>query len=87
MRLDLFLKNAHLLKRRSSARALAQGGGVLVNGRPAKPARDVGPGDVLTLLGDEEESAFSVQILREAPRPVPRQKTSECYRVLDRERP
>jgi ribosomal 50S subunit-recycling heat shock protein len=87
MRLDLFLKNTHLLRQRSRAKALAEGGGVLVNGRPAKPARDVGPGDVLTFLGDEEQPAFRVEILREAPKPVPRQKTSECYRVLDRERP
>jgi ribosomal 50S subunit-recycling heat shock protein len=83
MRLDLFLKNTHLLRQRSRAKALAEGGGILLNGRPAKPSRDVGPGDVLTFLGDEEEPGRRVEILQEAPKPVPRQKTSEYYRALD----
>ena len=83
MRLDLFLKNTHLLKRRSSAKALALGGAVLLNGRPAKPGREVSPGDVLTFLDDDEGPARRVEILKEAPRSVPRQKTAEFYRALD----
>ena len=83
MRLDLYLKNTHLLKRRSCAKALALGGAVLLNGRPAKPARDVGPGDELTFVGDDEEPGRRVLILREAPRPVPKGKTADFFRVLD----
>jgi ribosomal 50S subunit-recycling heat shock protein len=83
MRLDLFLKNTHLLKRRSSAKALALEGAVLLNGRPAKPGREVGPGDVVALLDDDGETARRVEILKEATRSVPRQKTAEFYRALD----
>ncbi len=49
VRLDLFLKTARLIKRRSIAREMCDDGGVLVNGRAAKPAREIKPGDVITL--------------------------------------
>ena len=81
MRLDLFLKHTRLVKRRTAARDMAAGGGVLLNGHPAKPGRDVGPGDVLTLL-EEEGPGVRVKILQEAPRPVPRGREPEFFEFL-----
>ena len=81
MRLDVFLKNARLVKRRTAARDRAAGGGVLLNGHPAKPGRDVGPGDVLTLL-EEEGSGVRVRILQEALRPVPRGREADYFEIL-----
>ncbi len=49
MRLDLFLKTARLVKRRSIARELCDNGRVLVNGHEAKPAKETRPGDRITL--------------------------------------
>ncbi len=49
VRLDLFLKTTRLIKRRSIAREMCDDGRVLVNGHPAKPAREVRPSDVITL--------------------------------------
>ncbi len=49
VRLDLFLKTTRLMKRRSTAREMCDEGRVLVNGHPAKPAKDVRQGDVITL--------------------------------------
>ncbi len=49
VRLDLFLKTARLVKRRSTAREMCDSGGVLVNGRAAKPAKEIKQGDVITL--------------------------------------
>ncbi len=49
VRLDLFLKTARLIKRRARARELCDQGGVMVNGREAKPAKDVHPGDIILL--------------------------------------
>ena len=49
MRLDLFLKTARLIKRRSIARELCDNGRVLVNGHEAKPAKETKPGDRITL--------------------------------------
>ena len=47
MRLDLFLKMTHLVKRRELARELCEEGVVRVNGTPRKPAHEVRPGDEL----------------------------------------
>jgi len=84
MRLDLFLKNTRLAKRRSAAKALAGEGAVLVNGHPAKPGRDVRPGDVLTFLHEEREQR-QLRILAEAPRPVPKGREGEFFEWMDRE--
>ncbi len=50
MRLDLFLKTARLIKRRTNAREMCESGRVIVNGREAKPAKEVKPGDVIMVL-------------------------------------
>jgi len=50
VRIDLFLKASRLVKRRTRARELCEGGSVLLNGREARPAKEVKPGDRITLL-------------------------------------
>ena len=81
MRLDLFLKNTRLIKRRAAAKAEASVGHVLLNGRPAKAGRDVKPGDRLTVVEDEG-GALEVEVLAEALRPVPKGKESDYFRKL-----
>jgi ribosomal 50S subunit-recycling heat shock protein len=49
VRLDLFLKTSRLIKRRTVARETCEKGGILVNGLEAKPAKEVKPGDRITL--------------------------------------
>jgi ribosomal 50S subunit-recycling heat shock protein len=49
MRLDKYLKVSRLIKRRTVANDAADGGRVLVNGREAKPSKDVKPGDVIEI--------------------------------------
>jgi ribosomal 50S subunit-recycling heat shock protein len=49
VRLDLYLKTSRLLKRRAVARQMCDNSRVLVNGHKAKPAKEVRPGDVVTL--------------------------------------
>lgn len=49
MRLDLFLKTCKLVKRRAVSHELCDEERVLVNGKEAKPAKDVKPGDVIVL--------------------------------------
>ena len=49
MRLEKYLKVARLIKRRTVANEAADGGRVTVNGAPAKPSRDVKPGDVIEI--------------------------------------
>jgi ribosomal 50S subunit-recycling heat shock protein len=45
VRLDLFLKKTHLVKRRELARELCDEGMVRVNGTPRKPSHEVRLGD------------------------------------------
>ncbi len=82
MRLDVFLKNTRLIKRRTAAKERAGEGGILLNGHPAKPGRDVKAGDVLTILGDEEEAPRRVEVIQEAQRPVPKGREAEFFRVV-----
>jgi ribosomal 50S subunit-recycling heat shock protein len=80
MRLDLFLKHARLLKRRSAAQAAIGDGLVLLNGRATKPGRSVKAGDILTLLEEGEESPRRIRILQEALRAVPKGREGEFFR-------
>ncbi len=49
MRLDLFLKETRLIKRRTIAKELCDAGKVLINGKISKPSAEVKEGDVVTL--------------------------------------
>ena len=71
MRLDLLLKQSGIIKRRTVAKALAENGKILVNGKVAKPSTEVKDGNVLTLhLGMhliEVEIHYEVKGKREVP--------------------
>jgi ribosome-associated heat shock protein Hsp15 len=81
MRLDLFLKNARLIKSRSRARDLALGAEVRVNGHPAKPAREVRAGDVVELTVGEDR-VVRIEVLGEPSRPVAKGAEPLYYRTL-----
>ena len=49
MRLDKFLKVSRLIKRRTVANTVSEMGRVLVNGNPAKPAKQLKIGDVIEI--------------------------------------
>ena len=49
MRLDNFLKVSRLSKRRTVANAVSEMGRVLVNGNPAKPAKQLKVGDIIEI--------------------------------------
>ena len=49
MRLDLFLKASRLCPRRPIAQKLCDAGLVSINGKPAKSAHSVKPGDEITM--------------------------------------
>ena len=55
MRLDKFLKNSRLIKRRTIAKEACEKGLVKINDKVAKPSDDVNIDDILTLkLGERE---------------------------------
>ena len=54
MRLDKFLKVSRLIKRRTVANTVSEMGRVLVNGNPAKPAKQLKVGDIIECFIMEE---------------------------------
>ena len=57
MRLDLFLKETRIIKRRTIAKEFCDRGLVKVNNKIAKPSYEIKSGDVLTIrFGDKEFS-------------------------------
>lgn len=53
MRVDLFLKEAKIIKRRVIAKEYCERGLVLINGKAAKPSFEVKEGDKLTITFGE----------------------------------
>ena len=57
MRLDLFLKETRIIKRRTIAKEFCERGLVKANNKVAKPSYEVKSGDILTIrFGDKEFS-------------------------------
>ena len=55
MRLDLFLKDSRIIKRRTIAKEFCERGLVKVNDKVAKPSLDIKSGDKITIrFGDKE---------------------------------
>lgn len=85
MRLDLFLKTSRLVKRRAVAQEMCGAGRVLVNGQAAKPAKEIGTGDVLRL-------SYSTRIIDIEVLKVPASSKNvqslpdELYRVMSDQR-
>ena len=50
MRLDKYLKVSRLIKRRTLAKEASEADRVLVNGKPAKPSKDINVDDVITIV-------------------------------------
>lgn len=50
MRLDKYLKVSRLIKRRQLAKDVTEAERVLINGKPAKPSKEVNVGDVITII-------------------------------------
>ena len=84
MRLDMFLKNTHLAKRRSQAKREAEGGDVTINGRTAKPSSKVNIGDEILLKFENVEIKFKVVSLPE--RPIKRSDQEKYLELLGKER-
>ncbi|HBC31220.1 MAG TPA: RNA-binding protein [Clostridiales bacterium] len=50
MRIDKFLKNARIIKRRTVAKEACEQGRVLINGKTAKPGTEVEVGDEIDII-------------------------------------
>ena len=60
MRLDKFLKVSRIIKRRTVANEACELARVTINGKPAKPAKDVKVGDVIGIRFGDKDAFFKV---------------------------
>ncbi|HSV31501.1 MAG TPA: S4 domain-containing protein [Atribacteraceae bacterium] len=67
MRLDVFLRNSRLIKRRSLAQTACRSSRIIINGKPAKPATDVREGDEITIVSPTWRMRVKVLCLPSRP--------------------
>ena len=60
MRLDKFLKVSRLIKRRTVANDICDSARVFVNNNPAKPAKQLKAGDIISIEYKNETKSFKV---------------------------
>ena len=60
MRLDKFLKVSRVIKRRTVANDIADGGRVVVNGKIVKPSYEVKVGDIVEIKFGDKISKFEI---------------------------
>ena len=81
MRLDKFLKVSRLIKRRTVANSVSDMGRVLVNGNPAKPAKQLKVGDILEIGYASGTEKYEVLIVPEGNVSV--QEAQTLYKSID----
>lgn len=81
MRLDKFLKVSRLIKRRTVANTVSEMGRVLVNGNPAKPAKQLKVGDIIEI--EYSNRIEKVEVLIIPTGNVSVQEAGSLYRILE----
>lgn len=80
MRLDKFLKVSRLIKRRTVANSICESARVFVNDNPAKPAKLIKEGDIITI--EFKDSIKRVRVLRVPSGNVSINEASGLYEIL-----
>ncbi|GFN35210.1 RNA-binding S4 domain-containing protein [Tepidimicrobium xylanilyticum] len=80
MRIDKFLKNARIIKRRTVAKEACEGGRVLLNGKMAKPGDQVKIGDIVEI--NFGTGAMKIEVL-EVKDNVKKDEAEKLYRTID----
>jgi len=80
MRIDKFLKNSRLIKRRSVAKEACDGGRISINGKEAKAGTDVKLGDVIEIVFGDKKIRAKVLALTESAR---KDDAADMYEILD----
>ena len=80
MRLDKFLKVSRLIKRRTVANTVSDMGRILVNGNPAKPAKQLKVGDIIEI--EYANRTEKVEVLIIPIGNVSVQDSGNLYRII-----
>ncbi|MBZ2174588.1 RNA-binding S4 domain-containing protein [Schnuerera sp. xch1] len=80
MRIDKFLKNSRIIKRRTIAKEACEQGKVFINSKPAKPGDNVKVGDIIQInFGSHNQK---VQVLRVSDN-VKKDEALQLYKFID----
>lgn len=79
MRLDKFLKVSRLIKRRTVANEACSSSHVTVNGRPAKPSKDVNVGDIVEITFGSKTLKFEIMKTVDF---TAKENAEEMYKVI-----
>ena len=80
MRIDKFLKVSRVIKRRTVAADACDGGRIEINGKVAKPSKDVKVGDVVSVSFGNNTMKFEVLSVDEHQT---KQSAESMYRILE----
>jgi ribosomal 50S subunit-recycling heat shock protein len=81
LRLDVFLKRTGLLKQRTLAREVCQGGQVRVDGRVAKASKEIAPGH--TIVVETAYAFLEIEVVGLPSRNYRRREGETFYRIMD----
>lgn len=79
MRIDKFLKVSRVIKRRTVAAEACDGGRIEINGKSAKPAKEVKVGDIVTVAFGNNRTSFEVLNVDEKQT---KQSAENMYRII-----
>ncbi len=79
MRIDKFLKVSRVIKRRTVAQEACDGGRIEINGKVAKPSKDVKVGDIVTVTFGNNQMSFEVLDISEHQT---KQSAENMYRIV-----
>lgn len=80
MRIDKFLKVSRILKRRTLAQQACEKGKVIINGREAKPAKQIKAGDEVELQFTGGAVKFRILNIKET---VKKDEASSLYAIIE----
>ncbi len=80
MRIDKFLKNSRIIKRRTVAKEACEQGRITVNGKIAKPGSEVRVGDEIFIQFGNRSLKVKVAVLSESCR---KEDAADMYRVIE----
>ena len=80
MRVDKFLKNARLIKRRTIAKEACEKGRVFINDRVAKPGTEVSVGDIIHIeFGSGSITAKVLELLETSKK----EDAADMYEIIE----
>ena len=79
MRIDKYLKNARLIKRRTVAKEACDGGRITVNGKVAKAGTDVSVGDEVAISFGNRRLTVRITDVKESVR---KEDAADMYEVI-----